>query len=107
ERHDEIVRADGRLVPYSPGSPGSFSRAVRRWTGIADFHVHRCRHTFAMRWLAAGGNLAVLQQILGHRDLATTMRYARVTDELIEREAARVVAARRLDEPPGDGGSEG
>jgi site-specific recombinase XerD len=63
---------------------------VRYHSGIADFHVHRCRHAFAMRWLEAGGNLAVLQQILGHRDLSTTMRYARVTDDLIEREADRV-----------------
>lgn len=93
----EIATRADRLVPYAAGSPGSFSRWIRHWTGIEDFHVHRCRHTFAMRWLAAGGNLAVLQQILGHRDLTTTMRYARVTDELIEREAARVAqrAARR------------
>jgi integrase len=76
-----------RFVPYAANSPGSFSRMVRQRSGIADFHVHRCRHTFAMRWLEAGGNLAVLQQVLGHRDLSTTMRYARVTDDLIEREA--------------------
>jgi integrase len=79
-----------RFVPYAVNSPGSFSRMVRQHSGIADFHVHRCRHTFAMRWLEAGGNLAVLQQVLGHRDLTTTMRYARVTDELIAREADRV-----------------
>jgi len=91
----EIEHADDRLVPFAQNSPGSFSRTLRRVTGIADFHVHRCRHTFAMRWLEAGGNLAVLQQILGHRDLSTTMRYARVTDELIEREAARVALVRR------------
>jgi integrase len=91
-----------RMVPYAPNSPGSFSRMVRRRSGIADFHVHRCRHTFAMRWLEAGGNLAVLQQILGHRDLSTTMRYARVTDELVEREANRVdrkLARRRVAVP--------
>ena len=86
----EIAACAPQLVPYAEGSPGSFSRAIRRYTGIVGFHVHLCRHTFAMNWLAAGGNLAVLQQILGHRDLSTTMRYARVTDELIEREAARV-----------------
>ena len=87
---EEVRGRVGPLNPFAPGSPGSFSRTVRRVTGIADFHVHRCRHTFAMRWLAAGGNLAVLQHILGHRDLSTTMRYARVTDELITREAERV-----------------
>ncbi len=95
----EIELAPHRLVPYAAGSPGSFSRTVRRATGIADFHVHRCRHAFAMNWLAAGGNLAVLQQVLGHRDLSTTMRYARVSDELIEREAARIAAAQEGDAP--------
>ena len=93
----DIAYRTHRLVPYAAGSPGSFSRTIRAHTGIRDFHVHRCRHTFAMRWLEAGGNLAVLQQILGHRDLATTMRYARVTDELIEREAARVAKRRERD----------
>lgn len=90
---EEVRGCEGRLVPYAEGSPGSFSRSVRRITEFDDFHVHRCRHTFAYRWLEAGGNLAVLQQILGHRDLSTTMRYARVTDELIEREAERVARA--------------
>ena len=87
---EEIARGGQRIVPFAPNSPGSFSRKIRRYTGIADFHVHRCRHTFAMRWLAHGGNLAVLQHILGHRDLTTTMRYARVTDALVEQEAARL-----------------
>lgn len=90
---EEIRGYEGRLVPYAEGSSGSFSRSVRRMSDVWDFHVHRCRHTFAYRWLAAGGNLAVLQQILGHRDLSTTMRYARVTDELLEREAAKVLRA--------------
>jgi integrase len=88
---EEIAHGGHRIVPFSPSSPGSFSRRIRHHTGIPDFHVHRCRHTFAMRWLAHGGNLAVLQHILGHRELTTTMRYARVTDALVEQEAARVV----------------
>ena len=92
---EEIARGGQRIVPFAPNSPGSFSRRIKRYTGIADFHVHRCRHTFAMRWLAHGGNLAVLQHILGHRDLTTTMRYARVTDALVEQEAARVEKRRQ------------
>ena len=92
---DEIARGGQHIVPFAPNSPGSFSRGIRRYTGIAGFHVHRCRHTFAMRWLAHGGNLAVLQHILGHRDLTTTMRYARVTDALVEQEAARVERKRQ------------
>ena len=55
---------------------------VRRTSGIKDFHPHRCRHTYAMRWLAAGGSLAVLQELLGHAELTTTSRYAKVTPRI-------------------------
>ena len=45
-----------------------------------------------MGWVAEGGSLAALQEVLGHKDLKTTMVYARVTDDLVKREAARVFA---------------
>ena len=86
----EIRSRVGRLVPYSEKSTGSFNRMVRRATGIKSFHVHRTRHTYAMRWLAKDGSLAVLQEVLGHADLSTTARYAKVTQALVSREAERV-----------------
>ncbi|MFN8588166.1 MAG: tyrosine-type recombinase/integrase [Candidatus Eisenbacteria bacterium] len=94
----EIAARPAPVVPFAAGSPGSFTRTVRRKSGVAGFHPHRCRHTFAMRWLGAGGSLAVLQELLGHRDLGTTMRYARVSAELVRREATRV--ERRLRASP-------
>ncbi len=88
----EVAARRGALVPYATLSPGSFARTVRRKSGVVGFGPHRCRHTFAMHWLAAGGSLAVLQQLLGHRDITTTMRYARITDDVVAREVARVAA---------------
>lgn len=67
-----------------------FARAVRRRTGLASFHPHQLRHEFACQWLEAGGNLAALQQVLGHASITTTQRYARLTDEAVQREAERV-----------------
>lgn len=90
----EVRARTGALVPFAANSPGSFARTVRRKSGIAGFHPHRCRHTFAMEWLAAGGSLPVLQELLGHQELSTTMRYARVSDDLVRREAARVEEVR-------------
>jgi integrase/recombinase XerC/integrase/recombinase XerD len=90
----EIRTRIGPLVPFPEGNPGGFARAIRRASGIEDFHVHRCRHTFAYRWLADQGSLATLQELLGHADISTTMRYAKVDQDLVEREARRVFKER-------------
>ncbi|MEO5987748.1 MAG: tyrosine-type recombinase/integrase [Candidatus Eisenbacteria bacterium] len=78
----------GKLVPFA--SPGQFNNAVRRMSGMATFHVHQLRHTFACRWVEDGGSLAALQQILGHSSIVTTQRYARISDDLVMREAERI-----------------
>jgi integrase len=90
----EIRGRVGRLVGFSVKSPGSFATAVRRETGIARFHVHQLRHRFACRWVEQGGNLAALQQILGHASIVTTQRYARLSDDAVRREAERVTSQR-------------
>jgi len=90
----EIRTRIGPLVPFPEGNPGGFARAIQRASGVADFHVHRCRHTYAYQWLADGGSLATLQELLGHASITTTMRYAKVTQGLVEREARRVFKER-------------
>jgi integrase len=63
---------------------------VRRQTGIQRFHVHQTRHTFGCQWIERGGSLAALQQVLGHASIEMTQRYARLSDEAVMREAARI-----------------
>ena len=40
-----------------------------------QFHSHTLRHTFAVRYLRNGGNIRVLQKLMGHSDIRTTMIY--------------------------------
>ncbi len=91
----EIRSRIGLLVPFAANASGSFARRSRKLTGLKTVHAHQARHTFAMRWIADSGSLAVLQQVLGHRDLETTQRYARVTEDLVRAEARRIEERRR------------
>ncbi|MDG2571043.1 tyrosine-type recombinase/integrase, partial [Vibrio parahaemolyticus] len=50
-------------------------------TGVTDFRFHDNRHTAATRLLRSSGNLKLVQKLLRHEDIATTTKYAHVTDE--------------------------
>lgn len=60
-----------------------FKTEWRRTKGrakVEDFRFHDTRHTAATRLVRATGNLKMAQRLLGHSELATTSRYAHVTD---------------------------
>lgn len=85
---EELHGRVGRLLPLKDAD--SFNLQVRRRTGITHFHAHQLRHTFACRWLEAGGSLAALQEILGHASIVTTQRYGRLGEAHVQAEAARI-----------------
>lgn len=56
---------------------------------LPDFSCHNLRHTFATRLCESGINLKVIQDVLGHADVKTTVNiYVDVTKEMKKKEIA-------------------
>jgi integrase len=84
----ELRSRVGRLLPLKDAD--GFAKQVQRRTDLEGFHAHQLRHTFACRWLEAGGSLAALQEILGHASIVTTQRYGRLGEAHVRAEAERI-----------------
>jgi site-specific recombinase XerD len=59
-----------------------FEKAIRK-AGIADFHWHDLRHTFASRLTMAGVGLRATQDALGHKSIAMTVRYSHLAPDFL------------------------
>jgi len=71
-------RRKGERYPFSRDGWRRTWKSALKKAGIADFRFHDLRHTAATQMLRATKNLAAVKEVLGHRDVATTMRYAHV-----------------------------
>lgn len=86
--HERPDPRSSRLFEYCLGA---FREAIEK----ADIELpkgqmtHVLRHTFASHFMINGGNIIVLQRILGHVNLTTTMRYAHLAPAHLE-EAKRL-----------------
>ncbi len=63
---------------------------VRERAGLEDVRLHDLRHTFASRALAIGEGLPMIGELLGHRQVNTTARYAHLARESVQASTARV-----------------
>jgi integrase len=54
-------------------------RNARTRAGMPGLHFHDLRHTFASQWMMSGGDLYVLKEILGHKSITMTQRYAHLS----------------------------
>ena len=70
------------------------NKHLYQWIGAAgitkDIKFHCFRHTYAVLQLSMGTKITTLQKMLTHKDLKTTMIYAKVLDQT-KREASNKI----------------
>lgn len=77
-----FCRASDPCKPQYPTEPTRWQRKFVKRHGLPDVSPHDLRHTAATLALESGASLKEVQQLLGHRDPATTMQfYTGVTEE--------------------------
>jgi integrase/recombinase XerC len=107
---------DRRLAAWlqagRPGNPRIFEdlkagTAQKRWTivrralDMPDISIHCLRHTAGKRIIDETGDLRAAQEWLGHRDIATTVRYTKVDKQKL-RDVARRLSVTTHVEPETD-----
>ncbi len=65
---------------------------IKKEAGLDDVRMHDLRHTYASVAVMSGIDPFLLKEIMGHRNLATTLRYAHFADEAVQRAAGSVAS---------------
>ncbi len=77
---------------------------VRRRAGLDGVRLHDLRHSYASRALALGEGLPMIGELLGHRKVQTTARYAHLARDSVRASTARVAESIGADILPEQGG---
>lgn len=72
---DEFVFLSVDGYPLTRNAMEGIVRRLRITSGVSKLHAHLFRHTFAVNFIAGGGDVETLRRMLGHESLDVTQRY--------------------------------
>lgn len=71
-----------------------FDKLMRKtWFAEYGFHFHTLRHTYSSMLFESGENPKVIQQLLGHKDVTTTIRTYNNVDRSYFKQATKKIDA--------------
>ena len=92
-----LVMRDLVFINWRTGEPAknsSYDTHLYKSVSYTHLRAHALRHTYATRAIERGVQPKVLQQLLGHASIKTTMdRYVHVTDESLAKAVQQFEAA--------------
>lgn len=81
-----FCKKDGTGLDYNHVTLRNFTRSQKELGFTKIIRFHDLRHTFASHFMMNGGNIYTLQKLLGHKDIQTTMIYAHLDKDFLQRE---------------------
>jgi site-specific recombinase XerD len=95
KNHEKWVFTNGDMTTHRRDSTHYLNDYLNK-AGI-PITVHQMRHTFASRLLKEGMTLFQLKELLGHKNIQSTMRYAHLEGNGSTEQAAEIFNARQVE----------
>jgi integrase len=90
-RDDRVVFPSKRGTAVDPMNDQHRFKALLKQAAIRSVNVHALRHTALTRLIEQGVGLPVVQEIAGHSDIRTTMKYLHLADSPVKQDAAALL----------------
>ena len=92
QEYDGALFLNQRHKRLRPGGIQHILRVIGDRAGVSNVHPHRFRRTLATNLADRGMDIQDIQKILGHSNIATTMRYIKVTDKKVKASYQKFIA---------------
>ena len=74
------MKPEQKIFGLNPTTLGMKIKYLAKRAGLENFNCHSLRHKFATDLLERGVNIKVVQELLGHENIATTEVYLSLSD---------------------------